>query len=133
MIKYYESLLLYEKSILVILEAVYSSRFIKVLRPYLDVTRVPLKMAFKLNFTQRYFIYTLHCTFLTYYFPIRYDIFLCKKEKFVSKFAFVKNKTYRYVYCITFYIAIPTLGIFIHNLFVLSSTILYNLSASYKR
>ena len=40
MIKYYESLLLYEKSILVILEAVYSSRFIKVLRPYLDVTRV---------------------------------------------------------------------------------------------
>ena len=39
MIKYYESLLLYEKSILVILEAVYSSRFIKVLRPYLDVTR----------------------------------------------------------------------------------------------
>ena len=42
MIKYYESLLLYEKSILVILEAVYSSRFIKVLRPYLDVTRAPL-------------------------------------------------------------------------------------------
>ena len=40
MIKYYESLLLYEKSILVILEAVYSSRFIKVLRPYLNVTRV---------------------------------------------------------------------------------------------
>ena len=42
MIKYYESLLLYEKSILVILEAVYSSRFIKVLRPYLNVTRVAL-------------------------------------------------------------------------------------------
>ena len=40
MIKYYESLLLYEKSILAILEAIYSSRFIKVLRPYLNVTRV---------------------------------------------------------------------------------------------
>ena len=39
MIKCYESLLLYEKSISVILEAIYSSRIIKVLRPYLNVTR----------------------------------------------------------------------------------------------
>ena len=56
MIKYYESLLLYEKSILVILEAVYSSRFIKVLRSYLNVTMEGGEIV---NFRSNFFIHVL--------------------------------------------------------------------------